>query len=52
MVEFKTLGAARTAHSKFTTVDFRRAEFGLFRYLLGIVPRRQALEVRGAQESW
>ncbi|KFQ04942.1 hypothetical protein N329_07333, partial [Haliaeetus albicilla] len=40
------------AHSKLTTLDFRRADFGLFRDLLGRVPWDKALEGRGAQESW
>ncbi|GAB0189120.1 hypothetical protein GRJ2_001377300 [Grus japonensis] len=35
MVDFR---AARRAHSKLTTLDFRRADFGLFRDLLGRVP--------------
>jgi len=34
MVEFKILRAARRAHSKLTTLDFRKADFGLFRDLL------------------
>ncbi|PKU32048.1 dtw domain-containing protein 2 [Limosa lapponica baueri] len=40
MVEFKILQAARRAHSKLTTLNFRRADFGdlLFRDLLGRVP--------------
>ncbi|GAB0189066.1 mitochondrial enolase superfamily member 1 [Grus japonensis] len=33
IVEFKILRAARRAHSKLTTLDFRRANFGLFRNL-------------------
>ncbi|KAM9591177.1 uncharacterized protein ACIBXB_006074 isoform 2-T3 [Morphnus guianensis] len=52
MVEFKILRAARRAHSKLATLDFRRADFGLFRDLLGRVPWDTALEGRGAQESW
>ncbi|GAB0176082.1 hypothetical protein GRJ2_000073400 [Grus japonensis] len=52
MVEFKILRAARRAHSKLTTLDFRRADFGLFRDLLGRIPWDKALEGRGAQESW
>ena len=52
MGEFKILGAARSAHSKVTTLDFRRADFGLFRDLLSGVPWDKALEGRGAQESW
>ncbi|GAB0208218.1 hypothetical protein GRJ2_003287500 [Grus japonensis] len=34
MVEFRILRAARRARSKLTTLDFRRADFGLFRDLL------------------
>ena len=52
MVEFKILRAMRKAHSKLATLDFRRADFGLFRDLLGRVPWDTALEGRGAQESW
>ena len=51
MVEFKILRAVRRVHSKFTTLDFRRPDFGLFRDLLGRVPWDKALERRGAQES-
>ena len=39
MVEFKILRAARRAHSKLATLDFRRADFGLFRDLLGLAGR-------------
>ena len=52
VVEFKILRAVRKAHSKLTTLDFRRTDFGLFRDLLGRVSRDKALEGRGAQESW
>ena len=38
MVEFKILRAARRVHSKLTALDFRRADSGLFRDLLGRVP--------------
>ena len=38
MVEFKILRAARRAHSKLATLDFRRADFGLFWDLLERVP--------------
>ncbi|KFO04167.1 hypothetical protein N312_10892, partial [Balearica regulorum gibbericeps] len=34
------------------TLDFRRADFGLFRDLLGRIPWDKALEGRGAQDSW
>ncbi|GAB0203511.1 hypothetical protein GRJ2_002816700 [Grus japonensis] len=52
MVEFEILRAARRVHGKLTTLDFRRADFGLFRDLLGRIPRDKALEGRGAQDSW
>lgn len=38
IVEFKILRAARRAHSKLTALDFRKEDFGLFRYLLDRVP--------------
>ena len=38
MVECKILRAARRVHSKLTALDYRRADFGLFRDLLGRVP--------------
>ncbi|GAB0209762.1 hypothetical protein GRJ2_003441900 [Grus japonensis] len=52
MVEFRILRAARRTHSKLTTLDFRRADFGLFRDLLGRIPWDKALEGRGTQDSW
>jgi len=48
MVEFKILRAVRRVHSKLTTLDFRRADSGIFR---GRVPWDKAQEGRGAQES-
>jgi len=41
MVEFRILRAASRVHSKLTTLDFRRADFGSFRDLLGIKPWRE-----------
>jgi len=52
MVEFKILTAARRVHSKLAILNFRRADFGLFRDLLGRVPWDKALEGRGAQDGW
>ncbi|GAB0189924.1 protein inscuteable [Grus japonensis] len=52
MVEFRILRAVMRLHSKLATLDFRRADFGLFTHLLGRVPWDKALEGRGAQESW
>jgi len=47
MVEFKILTAARRVYSNLATLDFRRADFGIFRDLLW----NKALERRKAQES-
>ncbi|PKU40674.1 glycerol kinase [Limosa lapponica baueri] len=52
LVEFKILRTARMVHSKLTTLDFRRADFGVFRDLLGRVLWDKALEGRGVQENW
>jgi len=52
MVEFRILGAGRRITSKLTALDFSRADFGLFKNLLGRVPWDNALEEKGAQESW
>ncbi|PKU32103.1 dtw domain-containing protein 2 [Limosa lapponica baueri] len=51
IVEFKILRAARRVRSKLTTLDFKRADFGLLRDLLGRVTWEKLLEGRGAQES-
>ncbi|GAB0176047.1 nucleoside diphosphate kinase 6 [Grus japonensis] len=48
MVEFKILRAARRAHSKLTTLDFRKADFGLFRDLLAIA----AQVTEGKDRDW
>ncbi|PKU48494.1 rna-directed dna polymerase from mobile element jockey-like [Limosa lapponica baueri] len=52
MVEFKILRAARRVRSKLTTLNFRRADFGLLRDLISRVTWEKVLEGRGAQESW
>lgn len=38
--------------SKITTLDYRRANFGPFRDLLGKIPWECVLEERGVQENW
>ncbi|KAK4826242.1 hypothetical protein QYF61_006594 [Mycteria americana] len=50
MVEFKILRAPRRPHSKLTTLDFRRADFGLFRdgEYHGIKPWREEVEYHGS----
>ena len=52
MVEFKILRVSKRVCSKLATLDFRRADFELFRELLGRVTWEKALEERRAQESW
>ncbi|PKU43200.1 glycerol kinase [Limosa lapponica baueri] len=53
MVESKILRAARRVSSKLTTLDFRRADFGLLGDLLGrVTAPDKALERSGAQGSW
>jgi len=52
IVVFKILRTARRVRSKLATLDFRRADFGLLRDLLGRIPWDKALEGGGAQESW
>uniref|UniRef100_A0A8B9PGQ4 Reverse transcriptase domain-containing protein n=1 Tax=Apteryx owenii TaxID=8824 RepID=A0A8B9PGQ4_APTOW len=52
MVEFRILRGGGRALSKIATLDFRRANFGLFRDLLRGIPWVRALEGRGVQESW
>lgn len=51
-MKFEILGAGRKAHNKLTTLDIRRASFGLFRDLLGRVTWKKALQGRGAKEIW
>ncbi|GAB0193476.1 hypothetical protein GRJ2_001812900 [Grus japonensis] len=48
MVEFRILRAMRRARSKLATLDFRGADFGLLRDLLGRIPWDKALVGRGA----
>ncbi|GAB0206830.1 hypothetical protein GRJ2_003148600 [Grus japonensis] len=52
MVEFRILRGRSRAVSRITTLDFRRANFGLFRDLLGTIPWVRDLEGKGAQEIW
>ena len=52
MVAFCILRRANKANSKITALDFRMADFSLFRDMLGRNPWDMALERRGAQESY
>jgi len=52
MVEFRILHGGSRALSRIKTLDFRRANFGLFKELLGGIPWARALKGRGIQECW
>jgi len=52
MVEFRILPGGSRAINRTTTLEFRRAKFGLFKNLLGGIPWVWALAGRGVQESW
>jgi len=51
MVEFRIVGGGSRAISKIKTLDFRRANFGLFKELLGGIPWVRALEGRGSKSA-
>ncbi|GAB0208304.1 mitochondrial enolase superfamily member 1 [Grus japonensis] len=50
MVEFRILRGRSGAESRITTLDFRRANSGLFKDLLGRIPWVKVLEGHGEQE--
>lgn len=52
MMEFKILRCGNRVKSKITILNFKRADFDLFKVLLGRVPWDKALEGTVAQESW
>lgn len=52
MVEFRISCGSNRITSRITTLDFSRANFGLFRQLLGEIPWARLLEGKGAQNSW
>ncbi|KAK4811010.1 hypothetical protein QYF61_015714 [Mycteria americana] len=52
MIEFLICGKAERGVSKTATLDFRRADFGLFRRLVERVPWEAALMGKGVQEGW
>jgi len=52
MVEFSILGGGRRGNSKTATLDFRRADFELFRRLVGRVPWGSVLESNRVQDGW
>jgi len=52
LVEFRILNGGSREINSIVTLDFRRADFGLFKDLLGGTLWVRALEDRGVQESW
>ena len=52
MVEFSVLGGGRRGNSKTATLDFRRADFELFRRLVGRVLWSSVFESKGVQDGW
>lgn len=50
-LEWWSLRAVRRVHKKLASLDFWRADFGLFRDLFSRIPQDKDLERRGAQES-
>ncbi|KAK4806238.1 LOW QUALITY PROTEIN: hypothetical protein QYF61_013382 [Mycteria americana] len=52
MIEVLIRGEAARGVSKTATLDFRRADFGLFRRLVERVPWEAALMGKGVQEGW
>ncbi|KAK4807146.1 hypothetical protein QYF61_018487 [Mycteria americana] len=52
MIEFLIRGEVRRGVSRTATLDFQRADFGLFRSLVDRVPWEAVLKGKGVQESW
>ncbi|RMC16129.1 hypothetical protein DUI87_08341 [Hirundo rustica rustica] len=52
IIEFSIFGEIRRNNSKTLTLDFQRADFGLFRRLKQRVPWEAALKNKGVQERW
>ncbi|KAK4831046.1 LOW QUALITY PROTEIN: hypothetical protein QYF61_014978 [Mycteria americana] len=52
MIEFLILGEVMRGVSRTATLDFRRADFGLFRRLVERVLQEAALMGKGVQEGW
>lgn len=51
-LEFKILRGVTKMNRRITTLVFWRADFDLFRDLLGRIPSGGALKGKGAQENW
>ena len=52
MIEFLIIGEVRRGVSRTATLDLQRADFGLFRRLIGRVPWEAVPKGEGVQEGW
>jgi len=52
VIDFSILREVRREVSRTSTLDFHRAEFGLFRNLVDRVPWEVVLKGKGLQEGW
>jgi len=52
MLEFLVRGEVKRGASKTSTMDFRRADFGLFRTLVERVPWERVLKGKGVHAGW
>jgi len=52
MTEFSIPGEVKRGVRKITTLDFWRADFGLFRKLVERVPLERVLKGKGVQAGW
>jgi len=52
MTEFSVRDEVKRGASKTTTMDFQRADFGLFRRLIETVPCKRVLKGKGIHAGW
>jgi len=52
MIEFSVQGEVKRGSSKTTTMDIRKADFGLFGMLVERVPWERVLKGNGVQAGW
>jgi len=52
MIEFSVRGEVKRGASKITTMDFQKADFGLFRTLVERVPWERVLRCKGVHAGW
>lgn len=52
MIELSSYGETRRAVSRTAPLAFCRADFGIFRDVVGRVPLEAVLKVEGVQDGW